>query len=242
MRYRYMINRFKNNIDYICMGDADYTDNGDAGGLPTIDYDAGVKNDDGTFTFEMVETILKYVSFNGGFIMPFSQIDGIACVGVLEIDREEKHFEMTIRARFKRLHLFSGIVRNADGVTDVEKMTESMVGMLTGLKTLKYSAVINRFIPTDIKSMSYNILCGRNDAITAFTNGMKNCDNIKLDLNECCVCFTVTTNMLPCCHNVCLQCETKMPKTECPLCRKRYSRTDCDCDGCNDASLEDIDE
>jgi len=232
-----MINWFKNNIDYIYIMD----DNGDAGGLPTIDYDAGNKCDDGTFTFEMVEAIIKYVSFNGGFIMPFSKIDGIACVGVIEMDSDMKRFELTIRARFKRLHLFSGIVSNNDGITDVEEMTKSMIGMLTGLKTLKYSSVINRFIPTDIKSMSYNILTGRHDAITAFTNGMKNCDNIQLDLNECCVCLNLTTNMLPCEHNLCLQCETKMPKTECPMCRKKYSRTHCECDDC-DVSIEDVDD
>jgi hypothetical protein len=225
----------------------DYTDNGDAGGLPTIDYDEKKQDDtqshNGTFTYQMAETIMKYVSFNGGFILPFSKIDGIECVGVMEIDSENKYYELTIRAKFKRLHLFSGIVRNDDGVTDVEKMTKSMIGMLNGLKTLRYSSVINRFIPTDIKTMSYNILVGRNDAITAFTNGMKDADNIKLDLNECSVCLNLTTNMLPCFHNLCLLCETKLPKFNCPMCRKKYSRSDCECDGCcDDASLEDVDE
>lgn len=228
------------------MADVEASDNGD-GGLPTIDYDAKRHNgsnkcEDGSFTYEMVESIIKYVSFNGGFILPLNKIDGVACVGVLEIDTEEHYFQLTIRAKYKRLHLFSGIVRESGGTTDVELMTKSMIGMLDGLKTLKYSGVINRYIPTDLKSMSYNILAGRSDAITAFTNGMKDCDNVKLDLNECCVCLNPTTNLLPCLHNICLKCETQLPKTECPMCRKKYSRTECDCDGCDGATLEDVDD
>ena len=226
------------------MDEIDPQDNHDCGGLPAIDYDAVKHNnimDNLAIEFEGIEDIVKYVEFNGGMVLPLSLIDGVKCVAILEIDREERCFELTIRANYRNKHLFSGVARNADGICDVEELHKSIGGMLNGLKRLRYSSVINRFVPTDIKKMSFNLLTGRCDAIKAFTNGMKDADNIKLDLNECCVCLQPTIGMLPCDHNICLQCETKLPKTCCPMCRKKYTRTECDCDGCNNDAIEDVD-
>ena len=72
---------------------------------------------------------------------------------------------------------------------------------------------------------------------TAFVGEFKHQENMVLELNECCICYTPTKTITNCRHAVCLECISKLPtephidagddvltsRRNCPLCRQHIT-------------------
>lgn len=194
-----------------------------------------------------LQNIIDYVTKNDGFILPLSKICGVGCIAVIEYCKHRDAYELNIRAVFKQHFLFGAVVKKNDCPTR-DGLYQAFEAMFKQLGDLRYSHIINRFIPKNsiVTDGKYDILNGRIKATASFATMFEKNEDIDLDVKECCVCLEKTINRLPRCdHNVCLQCETQLKKTVCPMCREKYHRGICDCDECqpqmNDGDdLEDV--
>lgn len=81
------------------------------------------------------------------------------------------------------------------------------------IATLRYNKFYNMF---ELKSMKPKVFENENLVVK--------CDNVEMEYEECPVCLELTTSCIDNCgHNLCLQCETKMSNTLCPMCRQDYN-------------------
>jgi hypothetical protein len=67
-------------------------------------------------------------------------------------------------------------------------------------------------------------LYANEELMLAFISEFKDHDSIKLNIDECCVCYNPTRTITNCGHALCLECISNFPSSslmlECPLCRQ----------------------
>ena len=186
---------------------------------------------------EDVISLYEHICEQKLFILPINKVDGIVVSVVARLhtrthmpSNEKKHrIEIHVTARYKATFMFGAVIDIEDKIEDdLINTHRRFYRSLMMLKTIKYSPVINRFfIPKNadgIVSKMDRILHNRIDGNNTITNLLK-CDNIDMDMEECCVCLCPTISTLKCGHHVCLSCESKLvTPTKCPMCRAVYDR------------------
>ena len=195
----------------------------------TTDDDADIPSD--------VINLYDHVCEQKLFILPINKIDGVV-VSVVARHHTRTHMpsnqvkhriELHVTARYKATFMFGAEIEIEDKIEhDLLNTHRRFYRSLMVLKTIKYSPTINRFfIPKnadDSVSKMDHILHNRINGNNTITNLLK-CDNIDMDMEDCCVCLVPTISTLNCNHNICLQCESKLvTPVKCPMCRAKYCR------------------
>lgn len=96
------------------------------------------------------------------------------------------------------------------------KFDEQIKSFLMQLKDLKFCKYTGKFVKDTSDRVIIEKFC---DIFSEFTESMK------LNIDECCVCYDKTKLYTTCGHFVCLECFQKI--------QKNYTNHDCECDECD---------
>ena len=137
------------------------------------------------------------------------EICGLSCFSYISI--YQKSMSLNIEADFtlegRDITLFNQQIRSYDWVN----ITDIIMGLVHAnkiIKGLKFNKVSGRFVDRFNKSDC------------TFASYFKTNKNIKLCIENCCVCLEPTKTKTLCVHTICIPCWTKIDKKTCPICRQ----------------------
>lgn len=175
---------------------------------------------------------LKNMPFGCPMLMPIKSIDGVVCHGSLEIvprfkrgtspPEHQQHVKLEIIARYKSEELYVKVFPE-------EATHQDIIDFIKTIPELKYCHITSRLHHNTTEWRRFHEKKFMHDLFSEIAN-----DNMRVDFGDCPVCLESCYTNLPCGHNICLQCESKLKETSCPQCRAGYARCvcygECDCE------------
>jgi len=179
--------------------------------------------------------------------LPIKEINNIPVDCILKIDLAEQSSDINIYYKFFgtadkawqepliNISLEPETSVEDEYITFVTKdgkinLPEEFLAKVKSITKLKFDHFHGRFTFDEIEDNS-------------FLKEVFECENVKLDFDECMVCYRNTKNTTSCNHYLCLECWAKLPTTcnccktgrKCPSCRKdRIERCIVVCEECEE--------
>lgn len=142
----------------------------------------------------------QYCKENVGEIIPIQSIDGVnVTVLIKKCHKGETHFRIEIDN-----NPYYGEWLSVNTPEDFDKTMDT-------LQYLKFNTFIGNFYdertPIKLKDGSFY------EKLSSFKN-------IKMQFDECSICYELTKGITTCKHYICGRCHSNMKRNVCPLCRK----------------------
>jgi len=139
----------------------------------------------------------------------------------VEISYEDKEYKLDITPTFMPMRVWEPIIIGTNTTTP-KALRESIIQTMKTLKNLR----INKYY-AQLESPDHQRRL-EEQPWPEFFETFKDQAGIRLEVNECCVCFSVTKTETNCRHTVCLECLANLmsisaddvPEKKCPMCRE----------------------
>ena len=166
-------------------------------------------------TFSEITNIVEYLKAKANddktMILPISEIDGVNCDARFDYITRQIRFQ--IRADYQDEVLFHKMF-------DKEATHEDIVAFIKTIRNMKYCKTLDKITLDPTQDERYHERKFLEELLTADGEAC----NFKTCFDKCPVCLDNCYNKLSCGHHLCLQCESKLTKKQCPQCRDEYNR------------------
>lgn len=161
--------------------------------------------------------LLKTLKKNQLARLPIQSIDGVSTDVLISRDNEGKVLIIHIRSTWSvGYDVYSSRYSLYQKTVSSQEQLDTLFTDI--IPTLKYNKLRNKLYEPEDK-FTHHLCC------LALASKVKDTSNkIKLDWENCCVCHDDTICQTSCGHFLCLECDNKLKKKRCPICRnKQYN-------------------